>query len=253
MYMNLFKRLYGVAPNGMLHVGAHQAEEFQEYESNSMMGIGLCFWVEAIPWRVEELRSFFANRPKHRVIHALAWGVSGVKMKLRVTNRTASTSVFELGEHAKFYKDIKVTQTLEMLTIRLDELISEKDNFEFLVLDVQGAELEVIKGLGRLLENVKWIFLEVSKKELYVGGVLEDEIDSFLAGHGFKRRFVEWDRNAGWGDALYVRNEYWKSSFTLVIRRGLWWIYRRLYSHVPQPMFPFLVRLKRIVKSWIRK
>lgn len=29
---------------------------------------------------------------------------------------------------------------------------------------MQGAELEVIKGMGDLLAKVKWVFLEVSKK-----------------------------------------------------------------------------------------
>ncbi len=253
MYMELFRKLYGVAPNGMLHVGAHQAEEFMEYEINEMMGSGICYWVEALPWRVEELKSFFKDKPRHRVLQALAWGVSGIDLNLKVTNRTASSSVFDLGEHANFYKDIHVTQTLSMPTVRLDELMSAKDKFDFLVLDVQGSELEVIKGMGQLLSKVNWIFLEVSKKELYVGGVLEKEVDSYLAGQGFKRRFVEWDRNAGWGDALYVRDEYWKSSFMLVFQRGLRWAYRRFYGRIPQPLFPYLVRSKKMLKSWIRK
>jgi len=253
MYMKLFRNLYGVSPNGMLHVGAHEAEEFQEYEINNMMGNGNCYWVEALPERVEELRGFFADKPRHKVIQALAWGDSGVNMKLKVTNRTASSSVFDLGEHANFYKDIHVTKTLEILSTRLDELISKTEKFDFVVLDVQGAELEVIKGMGDLLAKVKWIFLEVSRKELYLGQALVDELDSYLMDRGYRRRFVEWDRWAGWGDALYVREEYWSSSLRLAIHRGLWWSYRRVYGRIPQPLFPFLVRCKRIVKTWIYK
>jgi FkbM family methyltransferase len=253
MYMRLFRDFYGVRPNGMVHVGAHQAEEFQEYEINNMLGNGNCYWIEALPFKCEELRVFFADKPKHRVLHALAWGVSGVSMKFKITNRTASSSVFDLGEHANFYKDIHVMETLEILSKRLDEVISQTENFDFLVLDVQGAELEVIKGMGDLLAKVKWIFLEVSKKELYQGGVLEDEIDFYLRNRGFRRRFVEWDRNAGWGDALYMREEFWQNSLNLTIQRGLRWMYRRFYGRIPQPLFPYLVRWKRVVKTWIYK
>jgi len=251
MYMKLFKDLYGVKPNGMVHVGAHQAEEFQEYEINNMLGDGDCYWIEALPSRCEELRVFFADKPRHKVLHALAWGTSGLSMKLKITNRTASSSVFELGEHADFYKDIHVTETLNIVSKRFDEVISKADKFDFIVLDVQGAELEVIKGMGDLLSRVKWVFLEVSKRELYRGGVLEGEVDSYLCSRGFRRRFVEWDRNAGWGDALYVRDEFWQSSFKTIFQRRLWWMYRRIYGRVPQALFPYLVRLKRIVKAWI--
>jgi FkbM family methyltransferase len=253
MYMRLFRDFYGVRPNGLVHVGAHQAEEFQEYEINNMLGNGSCYWIEALPFKCEELRVFFADKPKHRVIHALAWGVSGLSMKFKITNRTASSSVFDLGEHANFYKDIHVMETLEILSKRLDEVISQTEIFDFLVLDVQGAELEVIKGMGDLLAKVKWIFLEVSKKELYHGGVLEDEIDFYLRNRGFRRRFVEWDRNAGWGDALYMREEFWQNSLNLTIQRGLRRMYRRFYGRIPQPLFPYLVRWKRVVKTWIYK
>jgi len=116
MYMRLFRDFYGVRPNGLVHVGAHQAEEFQEYEINNMLGNGSCYWIEALPFKCEELRVFFADKPKHRVIHALAWGVSGLSMKFKITNRTASSSVFDLGEHANFYKDIHVMETLEILS-----------------------------------------------------------------------------------------------------------------------------------------
>lgn len=54
-------------------------------------------------------------------------------MKFKITNRTASSSVFDLGEHANFYKDIHVMETLEIPSKRLDEVISKTDIFDFLV------------------------------------------------------------------------------------------------------------------------
>ena len=38
MYMNAFKKFYGVVPQGLLHVGAHEAEEAEEYLKYNMSG-----------------------------------------------------------------------------------------------------------------------------------------------------------------------------------------------------------------------
>lgn len=250
--MRLFKKLYQVEPMGILHVGAHDGEEYQEYLANNMLGGGSCIWVEAQPNKAEQLEEKLRNDPKHKVINALAWSEE-VWLELKVTTRTASSSVFDLGYHAQFYKDIKVEKTTPVKAVRLDSILSEADSFDFVVLDVQGAELEALRGLGDLLGNVNWVFTEVSKKNLYIGGASHVDVDKFMQSVGFRRRFVEWDRNAGWGDALYVRDEVWKDSTTLRLKRFLSWVYRRIYGRIPQSLFPLLVSTKRRIRNWISK
>ncbi len=52
-------------------------------------------------------------------------------------------------------------------------------------LDIQGYELEALKGAVNTLKNTKYILCEVSFMEFYVGQPLFHEISWFLAEHGF--------------------------------------------------------------------
>jgi len=82
-------------------------------------------------------------------------------------------------------------------------------------MDLQGGELEALKGLGPLLQRVKMLYTEVEYKPMYVGAPLFGELDGFLQAHGFElvRRFntSEW-----FGDALYVRRDLLKTKQTPV-------------------------------------
>jgi Methyltransferase FkbM domain len=55
-----------------------------------------------------------------------------------------------------------------------------------LKLDVQGAELEVLRGATRLLRGGVHVLAEISFDDLYAGAPLAAEVMSFLEGHGFR-------------------------------------------------------------------
>ncbi|HIF03461.1 MAG TPA: FkbM family methyltransferase, partial [Nitrospinaceae bacterium] len=75
----------------------------------------------------------------------------------------------------------------------------------FLNIDVQGYELEVLKGVGDKLNQIQLIIAEVNRDEMYEGCPMIEDIDSHVAGFGFERLTVHW-QSQSWGDALYVRN-----------------------------------------------
>lgn len=65
-------------------------------------------------------------------------------------------------------------------------------------MDVQGAELLVLKGAGSMLNSVQSIWLEVSSERFYDDQPLADDIASFLSRYGFERRWTlgnepQWD------------------------------------------------------------
>ncbi len=77
-------------------------------------------------------------------------------------------------------KDFKIKR---INTDTIDNLIDECD---FIKLDVQGAELEVLKGAENTLKNVTGLCLEVSFIEVYENQALFGDIDKFLRERGFK-------------------------------------------------------------------
>jgi hypothetical protein len=65
--------------------------------------------------------------------------------------------------------------------------------------------------MGKLIQQVDYIYTEVYKKELYNGCSLVREIDSYLKSSGFKRTASRFYFRHGWGDALYIRESAMKS------------------------------------------
>ena len=71
-------------------------------------------------------------------------------------------------------------------------------------MDLQGAELLALKGMGKLLETVQAIWTEVSYRELFKGGVLFPELDRFLWLNGFAC-VAEYGEMIHSGDACYIK------------------------------------------------
>ena len=57
LYIREFVRLHNLNPIGVLHVGAHQAEESDEYLQNGFADANPIIWIEAQNELVEVLRS----------------------------------------------------------------------------------------------------------------------------------------------------------------------------------------------------
>tara|TARA_R110000824_G_scaffold345000_2_gene531704 strand:- start:1120 stop:1818 length:699 start_codon:yes stop_codon:yes gene_type:complete len=82
----------------------------------------------------------------------------------------------------------KILNTCEVDTDRYDNW-SNAHNVscvDFCWIDVQGAEKEVILGMGEKIENIKYIFMEYGEKEYQGSLSLEESID-FLSSKDFKK------------------------------------------------------------------
>lgn len=248
MYVRELINLYNVKPFGILHVGAHLAEEYYEYYNNKYDNGGGIIWVESIPELAEKLKMAL-DLSWNKVYCATIWDVEGLEMEFNVTTKTASSSLLNFGLHSKTYPDIQVSKRVKVITERLDSILSNEDKFELVVIDIQGAEDRAIDSLGARIAEVNYIFMEISKKELYIGTKLLKEMDLHLASLGFIRVFTAWDRRAKWGDALYVRKEIFSQSTSQKIKSKIRVFQRFLRQWVPLSLFPLLVKCKNILRK----
>jgi hypothetical protein len=108
-----------------------------------------------------------------------------------------------------------VVSEIVIITKTLDDFLAENmttsDKFEFLILDTQGSELEILKGGLEFLQEVKYVLCEVSERELYKEGAHHSEIKLFLKQKGFEEMAFRINRETGWGDAFFVKSEIAKS------------------------------------------
>lgn len=194
-------KYWNIKPRGVLHVGAHLAEEASDYKN---FGWAPIIWVEAQPNLVKILNSKL-DPLLHKVIEAAIWEKNGVPLKLHIASNSQSTSLLNFGSHADSYPDITYVSEIDVVTKRLDSIIKPNEMPNFINLDIQGVELSAIKSLGPLLDAVDYIYTEVNKVEVYKGCTLVDDLDRYLLTQGFKRVTTRYYFQEGWGDALYIR------------------------------------------------
>jgi len=196
---------YQIQPNGVLHVGAHLAEEEKGYLKFNWDNKSKIYWVESQPELVKQLE-IIVDPVRSEIIQSTSWDKNDIDLVFKVTNNAQSSSLLNLGTHKSDYPEVLVIKEINVKTERLDRCVSGK-NFDFINLDIQGAELQALIGLGDLITQVKWIYLEINKKQVYENCSTASELDTFLGKNGFRRIETRWILFKGWGDALYIRSE----------------------------------------------
>ena len=104
--------LWNIRPTGVVHVGAHLAEESKEYEKFNWVPI---IWIEAQPSLVEELKKKL-DPTFNSVIEAAVWNKSDVELELNVASNSQSTSLLDFGSHESSYPDVTFTNSLKVKT-----------------------------------------------------------------------------------------------------------------------------------------
>ena len=196
---------YRFVPKGVIHVGAHKAEENSVYVD---MGIDDVIWIEGNPELYQQLKDNF-HKKGNQILNYLVSDIDDKEYEFKITNNGESSSILELGTHKEkhphiFVSEVKALKSKTIKTICAENNINLK-SFNFLNLDIQGAELLALKGMGDLIKDIDYIYTEVNVDYLYENCALMDEIDSYVSQYGFERKETKILDQYGWGDAFYVK------------------------------------------------
>src|SRR5437763_16486554 len=96
-------QFFGVHPNGVLHVGAHEAEEAVDYRKYNW---GPVIWVEMLPEKYEALRKRFADDGQNVVLHAACWDTDGAKLPIFRASNGQSSSLLPPEHHLTAHPSI---------------------------------------------------------------------------------------------------------------------------------------------------
>jgi FkbM family methyltransferase len=208
---NIYTVLNGININitGILHIGAHNCEEFQHYINEGIDPLKI-IWIDALPEKVQEARLRGIPNVYNAVISDKEEEITfHITNNEHAINNRESSSILEFDTHTTEHPHVKLIEKRIMNTIPLTKFF--KDNnlepsiYNFWNIDIQGVELYALKGAGELLKTVSVLYLEVNTKHLYKNCPLLDEIDSFLSENKFVRVALEMTSH-GWGDALYIKH-----------------------------------------------
>lgn len=132
-------------------------------------------------------------------------------------NNGASSSLLKPTLHQKYFPEIAFNDTEKVQIKRFDE-VEEIFVGNFLILDVQGFELNVLKGFGNKINQIDFIYTEYSLKPLYENSVVLDELDQFLRNYNFIRTNTKPSINKPQGDALYIRADDFESLESILFK-----------------------------------
>lgn len=174
--------------NGLIHIGANSGQERDHYKK---LGVKRVIWIEADPLVYKILSNNIKNYKNNKAYNYLVSEENKSNVQFNIANNNSnSSSVLELKEAKRLYLGLKYTKKIFLNSKNLQTIILKKKinlrNFNCLVLDVQGAELSVIKGAGDKIYKFKYIKLEASEFEMYKKNCFYNEISEHLSLIGFK-------------------------------------------------------------------
>ena len=200
----------------VVHIGAQRGEEVDSYFAAGFERIVL---IEANPSLHEELVKRFGADGRVQLFHCAIADSDGV-IDLHVhTSRTGSAEPASILPLKRFKEIVRTLHTPRTVTVpcrTLDSLFEEHGlspgAVSLLNIDVQGAELLVLKGAQRVLRSASAVIAEVNLLELYEGSVPEEEIVAFMAARGFRKvdavyhtLYDESSTFPAWGECLFMK------------------------------------------------
>jgi len=202
--INEIIKKYNMNISGVIHIGAHYGEEIPNYVK---VGIKNIILFEPLGENFKVLKKNISpylnlNIKKYQV--ALGNQNTTITMNLS-SNNLESSSILKPKQHLNLYPDITFDRTEEVELQKLDDY--NCNNYNFINMDVQGYELEVLKGAKDTLNHIDYVYCEVNRDEIYEGNAYIEDIDKYLSKYNMRRVETSWWYDSDWGDALYIRQK----------------------------------------------
>lgn len=195
----------GFSPVFAIDVGAYHGE-WSQFFKDCFPAVKILM-VEAQESKNEILDGVVKQFPGDLFKEVALLGSSSLK-NVRFVEMETGSSVFE--EHSHYQR-----RYVEKEQVKLDDLLqkySEFSHVDFLKLDVQGYELEVLKGADEVLKNTQLVFLEVSLIPINENCPIIGDVFEFMKEKGFRlldfcSQIRRRDGFLWQTDLLFIRND----------------------------------------------
>jgi FkbM family methyltransferase len=129
---------------------------------------------------------------------------------------------------------LKFDQTIDIPTKTIESFCMEQSipQIDFIHMDVQGAELDVLKGAGNKLGVIKAIWLEVENVSMYKGQPLKKDIENFMKKSNFFK-IIDTARE-DFGDQLYLNSAYFSQYKPFIVQIRIIDMLKKIYFKFKQ-------------------
>lgn len=212
---NIVKQIEIFKISTVIDVGANRGDTLQKWRR--MFPEAHVHAFEPLPSMQAVLEAVRAEAPDHVTIWQLAASDSDGEATFQVhVDHPSSSSLFpRTALSAELFDFTQRQSEIVVRTARLDGLIGPKSKTPvtgavLIKLDVQGAELSVLRGATEILAQTEFIICEVNLADLYEGQSSFRSILEFVENQGFRfngflEQFSTNDGVAVYVDVLFAR------------------------------------------------
>lgn len=206
-------RLQGYAPRTMLDIGAHIGSFTREFLSVFPGCVPTL--IEPNPFCLPDLSKLGFEQ------HAVAVSAESGHAEMFLSREWLQTTGASLyRENTAFFRD-EVVVKQQVAKVRLDDLFAGRQ-FDFVKIDTQGSELDVLLGGSTILRQADYILVEVSLVEYNIGGARAEAVFGKLAELGFHcTEVAEFHRLAGVHNGNLLQMDFLFARRGGSARRGL--------------------------------
>ncbi len=174
---------FGVDFRTVIDVGASRGQ-FALFAASRFPGARIVSF-EPLPEPRAQLERVLDGRVE---VMPLALGAEPGSVLMNVSRQDDSSSVLAIGEaQRRNFPGTEAIDTLEVPISTLDATLDPPPERPCLLkIDVQGLELQVLKGAGKTLAGVDEALVECSFIELYEGQAMADEVVSLMLEAGLR-------------------------------------------------------------------
>lgn len=185
---------------GMIMVGSNEFRELWKYRKYKINPLVL---FEPIKEHCDNLR----RKSDQIIVYNKAVSNFNGFSKFYVASNSVSSSLLK-PKHVIEDEKITVLNEIDIEVVKLDDFIINKDNFNLLVIDAEGSEMNILEGAENFIKNnIDVLNVELNYKENYEGLTLAQDVKEYMNHLGFvivKEKYC--NKTKTYSDALFIKN-----------------------------------------------
>ena len=198
----IIRNLKRINPNGsfkvVLDVGAHEGESIELFLKNFDVEHIYSFEPSEFTFKTltkncENLRKKFTNTKIH--LENIAIGYWTKDVELNFLRESSSSTLKDLNINSKYFKKKKkylgklLNKKIKVKQVNFKEYLEKNKitKIDFLKIDTEGYELEVLKGLKDFISKVSIILFEHHFDNMIVKNYTFSDINNLLKNNGFNK------------------------------------------------------------------
>ena len=190
--------------NIFFDIGAHEGESIEIFSKN--FTISKIYSFEPSPINFLKLKNkvnlFLKNFKDIKVyVENVGLGDEKKRIYLKQLNESSSSTINQINKNSKYFKKKSFFlnklhaqnfyKNIDIQIIRLDEYLNNNsiEYINFMKVDTEGYELDVLKGLGTKIHNVQYIMFEHHYHDMLIKTYKFSDINELLVKNNFIKIF----------------------------------------------------------------